>query len=185
MTRGSPVPPPGFLFRNTDALKKLVRPARRGVPLLVRPGVPSPRAEHMRGRPRKPRSASSSTCRGFFSIKACYSLLMRGARLYGWQRTGIVLSVVWVLCVSMWFFQHIPNANVPGIATVYLQCIGEHNAKRRECRARAEWFGEEARSELTAGWPLAALGPILVVWPLMYLLAWTVRWIRRVFQPRA
>src|SRR4029453_19651388 len=70
-------------------------------------------------------------------------------------------------------------------ASVYLQCIGEHNAKRRECRARAEWFGEEARSELTAGWPLVALGPVLVVWPLMYLLAWTARRIRRVFQPRA
>jgi hypothetical protein len=110
---------------------------------------------------------------------------MREVRLNGWQRTGITLSVLWVLCVSMWFYQHIPNANVPGIASVYLQCIGQPNAKRRECRARAEWFGEEARSELIAGWPLVALGPVLVVWPLMYLLAWTARWIRRVFQPRA
>ena len=88
---------------------------------------------------------------------------MRGVvRLNGWQRTGILLSVLWVLCVSMWFYQHVPNVNAPGIASVYLQCIGEPNAKRRECRARAEWFGEEARSEFRGGWPWVALGPLCV-----------------------
>ena len=55
-----------------------------------------------------------------------------------------MLSVLGVICVSMWFYQHVPNVNAPGIASVYLQCIGQPNAKRRECRARAEWFGEEA-----------------------------------------
>ena len=48
---------------------------------------------------------------------------MRGFRLNGWQRIGIVLSVVWALSISMWFFQHIPEVNDPGIASVYLQCI--------------------------------------------------------------
>jgi hypothetical protein len=110
---------------------------------------------------------------------------MRGVRLNGWRRTGITLSVLWVLCVSMWFYQHIPEVNSPGIASIYLQCIGQPNAKRRECRARAEWFGEEARSELQAGWPLVALGPILILWPLIYVLVWTVRWIRRGFQRTA
>jgi len=108
---------------------------------------------------------------------------MRGVvRLNGWQRTGILLSVLWVLCVSMWFYQHVPNVNAPGIASVYLQCIEEPNAKRRECRARAEWFGEEARSEFRGGWPWVALGPILVVWPLAYVVVWLVRWIRRGLQ---
>jgi hypothetical protein len=85
----------------------------------------------------------------------------------------------------MWFYQHVPNVNAPGIASVYLQCIGQPNAKRRECRARAEWFGEEARSELIRGWPLVALGPILVVWPLIHVLVWTGRWIRRGFRRTA
>ena len=79
----------------------------------------------------------------------------------------------------------VPNVNAPGIASVYLQCIGQPNAKRRECRARAEWFGEEARSELIRGWPLVALGPILVVWPLIHVLVWTGRWIRRGFRRTA
>src|SRR5262249_15954889 len=101
------------------------------------------------------------------------------------QRTGIVLSVVWVLCVSMWFFQHVPEVNAPGIASVYLQCIQEPNAKRRECRAKAEWFGEEGRSRLRSGRPWGGLEPILVVWALIYGLVWTVRWIRRGFQQTA
>ena len=110
---------------------------------------------------------------------------MRGVRLYGWQRTGIVLSVLWVLCVSMWFFQRVADVNAPGVASVYFQCIGEPNAKRRECRARAEWFGEKARSEFRAVWPWAALGPILVVWPLAYVVVWLVRWIGRGLQSTA
>jgi hypothetical protein len=110
---------------------------------------------------------------------------MRGVRLYGWQRTGIVLSVLWVLCVSMWFFQRVADVNAPGVASVYLQCIGEPKAKRRECRARAEWFGAEARSEFRAVWPWAALGPILVVWPLAYVVVWLVRWIGRGLQSTA
>jgi hypothetical protein len=107
---------------------------------------------------------------------------MRGSRLKGWQRIGIVLSVLWVLCVSMPFFQH-ADVNAPGIASVYLQCIGEPHADRRECRARAEWFRDEARSEFRAGWPWFALGPVLVVWLFIYSVVWTVRWIRRGFQP--
>jgi hypothetical protein len=78
-----------------------------------------------------------------------------------------------------------PKAATVLLSSVYLQCIGESNTKRRECRARAEWFGEEARSELIAGWPLVALGPIVVVWPLTYLLVLTVRWIGRGFHSRS
>jgi hypothetical protein len=47
---------------------------------------------------------------------------MRGSRLNGWQRTGIVLSVLWVSCPSMWFIQQIP-AHHPAITSIYRQCI--------------------------------------------------------------
>jgi hypothetical protein len=69
-----------------------------------------------------------------------------------------MLSVVWAVCVSMWFFQHVPEVNAPGIASVYLQCIREPNAKQRECRAKAEWFGEEARSRSRAGCAVGGAG---------------------------
>jgi hypothetical protein len=96
-----------------------------------------------------------------------------------------MLSVLWVVCVSMWFYQHLPNVNAPGVASVYLQCIGEPNAKRRECRARADWFGEEARSEFRAVWPWVALIPIVVMWLLAYVVVRLVRWITRGLQSAA
>src|SRR5215813_5451167 len=65
---------------------------------------------------------------------------MRGfLRVNGWQLTGIVLSVLWVSCASMWFMQQIP-AHQPGIASIYLQCITEPNSHRSVCNARANSF---------------------------------------------
>ena len=110
---------------------------------------------------------------------------MRRFRLNGWKRIGIVLSVLWALSISGWFFHHIPEVNDPGIASVYLQCISAPNANRGVCKARAEWFSEEARSEFRAGWSWAALAPIVVAWLLVYVVVCVVRWIWRGFQPTA
>jgi hypothetical protein len=62
-----------------------------------------------------------------------------------------MLSVLWVVCVSMWFFQHVPEVNGPGIASVYLQCIGERNAKRRECRARSRMVSRRGAFRVPSG----------------------------------
>src|SRR5262249_16433643 len=77
------------------------------------------------------------------------------------------------------------KVNGPGISSAYLKCIEEPSANRRDCKARAEWFREEARSEFRAGWPWFALGPVLIVWLLVYSVVWTARWIRRGLQPSA
>ena len=111
---------------------------------------------------------------------------MRGRRLKGWQRTGIILSVLWVTCASMWFIQQVP-AHQPAITSVYRQCIQEPNAHRSACKARAKSFDKEVRSELTAlplpldraEWPGIALAPILLVWILAYIVVWLARWIVR------
>jgi hypothetical protein len=108
---------------------------------------------------------------------------MRRFRLNGWQRNGTALSVLWALSVSMWFFQQVHQANDPGIASVYLQCISQPNPNRGVCKARAEWFSEEARAELRADWSWVALAPIVVAWLLVYVVMWAARWIRRGFQP--
>jgi len=98
---------------------------------------------------------------------------------------GFVLSVVWVLCVSMWFFQHVPEVNAPGIASVYPSAsesltLSGANVELKQnglVRRYVRGCGRAGR-----GW---RWGPILVVWPLIYVLVWTVRWIRRGFQQRA
>jgi hypothetical protein len=111
---------------------------------------------------------------------------MRGVRLKGWQRTGIVLSVLWLSCASMWFIQQVP-AHQPAITSVYRQCIQEPNAHRSVCKARAESFGKEVRSELAAlplpldraEWLLIALAPVFLVWIFAYIVVWLARWIGR------
>jgi hypothetical protein len=77
---------------------------------------------------------------------------MRRFRLNGWQRIGIVLSLLWALSVSQWFLRHVSQLSDPGVASVYLQCISEPDANRDVCQGRAEWFGKEARSEFRAAW---------------------------------
>jgi hypothetical protein len=101
---------------------------------------------------------------------------MRGLRLNGWQRIGVVLSILGVSCASMWFIQQVP-AHQPAITSVYRQCIEEPNAHRSACKARAESFDKEVRSELAAlplpldraEWPLIALAPVFLVWILAYI----------------
>ena len=103
---------------------------------------------------------------------------MRGVRLKGWQRTGIVLSVLWLSCASMWFIQQVP-AHQPAITSVFRQCIQEPNAHRSTCKARAKSFGKELRRELRAEWPWVSLAPVFLVWILAYLVVWLARWIGR------
>jgi hypothetical protein len=57
---------------------------------------------------------------------------MGGFRLNGWQRIGIVLSLLWALGVSQWFLRHLPQPN-DSIASIYLQCISEAEANRAVC----------------------------------------------------
>jgi len=90
-----------------------------------------------------------------------------------------VLSILWVSCASMWFIQQVP-ANQPAIKSVYRQCIEEPNAHRSVCKARAESFGKEVRSELAAlplpldraEWLWMPLAPVFLVWILAYIVVW-------------
>jgi hypothetical protein len=108
---------------------------------------------------------------------------MRGFRLNGWQRIGIVLSVLWAVGVSQWFLRHLPRADDIGIASVYLQCISEPEANRGVCQNRVEWFSKEARSEFRTAWSSMVIVPIVVLWALICVAVWTVRLIKRGFQP--
>ena len=104
---------------------------------------------------------------------------MRGVRLKGWQRTGIVLSVLWLSCAFMWFIQQVP-AHQPAITSVYRQCIQEPNAHRSACKARANSFGKELHRELRAEVAVGgALAPVFLVWILAYIVVLLVRWIGR------
>jgi hypothetical protein len=107
---------------------------------------------------------------------------MRRFRINGWQRIGIVLSLLWVLGVSQWFLRHLPQPDDLGIASIYLQCINEAEADRGVCQNRAEWFSKEARSEFRVAWATIVAAPVITVWLIIYIVIWMVRWIARGFQ---
>jgi hypothetical protein len=110
-------------------------------------------------------------------------------RLNGWQRVGIVLSVLWAL--GVW---------------VYMDAIGEQAAQKamtdwnnvcterkltqneldlKSCIDTAVKLAEYKRADWSGVPLITALVPIPVVWLLVYIVVWTMRWIRRGFQPTA
>ena len=78
---------------------------------------------------------------------------MRRFRLKGWQRIGIVLSVIWLIVGPVW-----------GLILV-------HNLL---------WFVGVSDPYVAATF---ALLPIPFLWLFLYIVVWTVRWVRRGFQP--
>ena len=104
-------------------------------------------------------------------------------RLNGWQRIGIVLSVVWAALGGLWG-NHIAIQQGGAVPIAhYKWCISQPNDDDDECSAA---FDEEYAVGVRGHWASAtmvALIPIPVAWLLVYIVVWAVRWIRRGFQP--
>ena len=104
-------------------------------------------------------------------------LPMRRFRLNGWQRIGVVLSVVWMIVGGSWGWQH---ANDKADAE-FKVCITQIQTASdvQACRAKRagalvpNWFGAA----------VVALAPITVVWLFFYGLIFVARRIRRAFRP--
>ena len=108
---------------------------------------------------------------------------MRGFRLNGWQRTGIALSMLWAVAGVLWG-NHLAIQEGGAIPIAhYKSCISQPDYDDDECSAA---FDEEYAAAVRGRWAFAAmagLAPIPVVWLLVYIIVWTVRWIRGGFQP--
>lgn len=98
---------------------------------------------------------------------------MRRFRLNGWQRVGIVLSVVWVIVGGTWGWRH---ANDQTDAN-FRVCIAAIQTASDLQSCRETRFRALATKGNSAAF--VALAPILVVWLLVYALVALVRWIRR------
>jgi hypothetical protein len=102
---------------------------------------------------------------------------MRGVRLNGLQRIGIILSVLWLL-VGAWFAQQAVYAPV---RAGYSKCISLGVAPNI-CKAGMDaGIARRKKEELPGAIAVFALAPIALVW----LIIWMVRWVRRGFATRA
>jgi hypothetical protein len=106
---------------------------------------------------------------------------MRGFRLSGWQRIGIVLSLVWAICALVYFWQE-EEARIARYQKAHYECLFAPNSDQSLCDAKFEAVNGAIRmSEVNL--LLRALAPIPIAWVAIYIVVWTVRWIRRGFQP--
>ena len=102
---------------------------------------------------------------------------MRSFRLNGWQRIGIVLSVVWMIVGGSWGWRH---ANDKADANFKL-CLTQIQTASdvQACR--------EARTKAIVprgvGAAAAALAPVTLFWLIIYGLIFVARRIRRAFSP--
>jgi hypothetical protein len=108
-------------------------------------------------------------------------------RLNGWQRLGIVLSVVWAIVGGL----YTRHADVKSASDMYIltyrSCMdageGQPGFDGSDCTKRAERMWD---IWLKGGWlnaAFVALAPIPFFWLIAYAIVGLVRWIRRGFSP--
>jgi hypothetical protein len=108
---------------------------------------------------------------------------MRGFRLNGWQRIGIVLSVVWVIGGGLWGNAIAIRDGGATAETEFGLCLDKPNHNYDAC---SQTFAKDYAKGVAGHWYAAAfigLVPIPIAWLLVYGLIALVRWIRRGFQP--
>ena len=117
---------------------------------------------------------------------------MRGSRLNGWQRIGIVLSVLWIPVGHVWALKTLQPDRLPDWPYSALCQDAETrkpNPNYERCIDDAQkWYEGQDKlrkldfedAERLAPW--FALAPIPVAWFTIYVFVWLGRWIRRGFQ---
>jgi len=109
-------------------------------------------------------------------------------KLNGWQRIGVVASVVWIVCAGMNSLNTSYDREADSAADqVAKSCIDAYRSARGvnpplgQCDVRADQYKVKLqdRELFDAAW--VALIPVPVAWGFAYLVIFTVRWIRRGF----
>jgi hypothetical protein len=113
--------------------------------------------------------------------EVCASLILKTPRLNGWARIGIVLSVVWAICGSIWVLHSISDTDE--IYGLYNICLTEPKSDPGVCKQELEKL--QAAVGWEARWALVwfVFAPIPVFWLIAYGLVALVRWMRRGFSP--
>jgi hypothetical protein len=115
-----------------------------------------------------------------------YLRISRGEamRLNGWQRIGIVLSIVWAVGAAI----HTRNAEVATwerlASTGYTLCMEAKQADYAKCSAEMSATLMKAYDPYWPNIGFAALAPVLAGWIVAYLLLWIFRWVKRGFDAR-
>lgn len=112
-------------------------------------------------------------------------------RLNGWQRIGVLLSVVWLLASSWAYFYEINN-HPSGLAS-YIPDAGYYWTKDFAATQKAQDHAKQRGKDFydrfvflkptfdPYGFLGVTLTPLVVCWVNIYLIFWIVRWVKRGF----
>lgn len=105
--------------------------------------------------------------------------------LNGWQRIGVALTIVWIVCAGTFFGiknNQIAHNSANVIFDLCITTTSNPDADRqKQCKSEREEFYENTISESLTGVAFVTLVPVPVFWILGYLLTITFRWIKRGF----
>ena len=123
------------------------------------------------GGPKDEGGAALGTARSQGALP-CYYAAMRGFRLNGWQRIGVVGSILWAMAGGLWG-NHLAIQKGGAIPIAhYKACVSQPDYDDDECSAA---FDEEytvgVRGHLAFA-AMVALIPIVVSWPLVYIVVY-------------
>jgi hypothetical protein len=112
------------------------------------------------------------------AVKVLKRGALRGFRLNGWQRIGIVLSVLWAIVGGTIGWKHAHDE----ADAAFRSCIdGVQSAAQLQACRDVHFQAIAMPRGISAA--IIAFFPILVVWVLIFGVVGIVRWIRRGFQP--
>jgi hypothetical protein len=96
-------------------------------------------------------------------------------RLGGWQRLGVVISVVWI--VGAVWYQHETDLGgaMPAAASAKERCLAVSQNDTAKCDTVADAIRELVMSDDKSSVALLAFGIPAVAWPTVYIVAAVVR----------
>jgi hypothetical protein len=103
-------------------------------------------------------------------------------KLNGWQRIGIITSVLWILATGFYVLSATSADDAKEASDVGLECeryISQGVTTLAECDKRSADYVAKTRA---AEWELAGLAALVPVpfgWGFIYLVAFLVRWVKR------
>ena len=107
----------------------------------------------------------------------------RKPRLTAWHRTAIVLTVGWLLVVSVWRHDVYIDAQTRMAATEYRICLDQHPEAFDSCLEQASESGQSLFWINWANGAGEAALSLIAAWLLAYIALWSTKWIMR-GQPR-
>ena len=104
------------------------------------------------------------------------------AKLNGWKRIGIIVSVVWILCADIYTYNAVENSVVENASAQTINCEKANGwIGSAECDKRSTDYLAAYKHDALMTSASAAFVPVPLVWGFVYLVLFFVAWVKRGF----